>query len=120
MRARLFVAVASRQVGSERYRRGLTEDAGSGILLLLERSIKFQRWSNRISRAALRRSSMSSSTSRVMEYDPFSQEFQADPFPVYRWMRDEAPGFYSEKGNWWALSRFEDVRAAETDPQTFL
>ena len=63
---------------------------------------------------------MSVSTSRVMEYDPFSQEFQADPFPVYRWMRDEAPVFYSEKWNWWALSRFEDVRAAATDPQTFL
>ena len=63
---------------------------------------------------------MSISTSRVMEYDPFSQEFQADPFPVYRWMRDEAPEFYSEKWNWWALSRFEDVRAAATDPQTFL
>ena len=63
---------------------------------------------------------MSGSTSRVMEYDPFSQEFQADPFPVYRWMRDEAPVFYSEKWNWWALSRFEDVRAAATDPQTFL
>ncbi len=63
---------------------------------------------------------MSSSTSRVMEYDPFSQEFQADPFPVYRWMRDEAPVFYSEKWNWWALSRFQDVRAAATDPQTFL
>ena len=63
---------------------------------------------------------MSISTSRVMEYDPFSQEFQADPFGVYRWMRDEAPVFYSEKWNWWALSRFEDVRAAATDPQTFL
>ena len=35
-------------------------------------------------------------------------------------MRDEAPVFYSEKWNWWALSRFEDVRAAATDPQTFL
>ena len=63
---------------------------------------------------------MSVSTSRVMEYNPFSQEFQADPFPVYRWMRDEAPVFYSEKWNWWALSRFEDARAAATDPQTFL
>src|SRR5215472_14140326 len=63
---------------------------------------------------------MSSITSQVIEYDPFSQEFQADPFPVYRWMRDQAPVFYSEKWNWWALSRFEDVRAAATDPQTFL
>ena len=63
---------------------------------------------------------MIGSMSRVMEYDPFSQEFQADPFPVYRWMRDEAPVFHNEKWNWWALSRFEDVRAAATDPQTFL
>ena len=63
---------------------------------------------------------MHNSPSRAMEYDPFSQEFQADPFPVYRWMRDEAPVFHSEKWGWWALSRFEDVRAAATDPQTFL
>ena len=63
---------------------------------------------------------MNDGPSRVVEYDPFSQEFQADPFPVYRWMRDEAPVFYSEKWGWWALSRFEDVRAAAMDPQTFL
>jgi cytochrome P450/ferredoxin-NADP reductase len=62
----------------------------------------------------------SSSATSVAEYDPFSREFQADPFRVYRWMRDVAPVFYSEKWNWWALSRFEDVRAAATDPQTFL
>ena len=54
-----------------------------------------------------------------MEYDPFSTDFQADPYPVYRWMRDEAPVFYSEKWNWWALSRFDDVRAAAHDPDTF-
>src|SRR3954447_5108673 len=54
------------------------------------------------------------------EYDPFSPAFQADPFPVYRWMRDEAPVFYSEKWNWWALSRFDDVRAAALDPATYL
>lgn len=54
-----------------------------------------------------------------MEYDPFSAEFQADPFPVYRWLRDEAPVYYSEKWNWWALSRFDDVRGAALDPVTF-
>ena len=56
----------------------------------------------------------------AMEYDPFSAAFQADPYPVYRWMRDEAPVFHSEKWGWWALSRFDDVRAAATDPDTFL
>lgn len=55
-----------------------------------------------------------------LEYDPFSDEFKADPFPVYEWMREESPVFYSEKWNWWALSRFDDVRAAALDPQTFL
>ena len=63
---------------------------------------------------------MTSTAPMRMEYDPFSPAFQADPFPVYRWMRDEAPVFYSEKWNWWALSRFEDVRAAATDHATFL
>jgi cytochrome P450 len=56
----------------------------------------------------------------VMEYDPFSAAFQADPYPVYRWMREKAPVFHSEKWGWWAISRFDDVRAAATDPDTFL
>jgi cytochrome P450/ferredoxin-NADP reductase len=55
-----------------------------------------------------------------MQYDPFSAAFQADPFTVYKWMRDQAPVYYSEKWNWWALSRFDDVRAAALDPATFL
>jgi len=55
----------------------------------------------------------------VTGYDPFSQEFQADPFTVYRWMRDEAPVYYNEKWNWWALSRWDDVRDAALDPDTF-
>ena len=63
---------------------------------------------------------MTSTAPLRMEYDPFSPVFQADPFPVYRWMRDEAPVFYSEKWNWWALSRFEDVRTAALDPATYL
>ena len=59
-------------------------------------------------------------TMAVTGYDPFSAEFQADPFTVYRWMRDEAPVYYNAKWNWWALSRWEDVRAAALDPDTFL
>ncbi len=59
-------------------------------------------------------------SSPIREYDPFSAAFQADPFPVYRWMRDEAPVFHSRKWGWWALSRFDDVRAAAIDPETFL
>src|ERR1700744_900565 len=90
------------------------------MLQMLERSI-ISNSCPTVDRVVSRRSSMSSSSATpVMEYDPFSREFQADPFGIYRWMRDQAPVFHSQKWNWWALSRFEDVRAAATDPQTFL
>ena len=62
---------------------------------------------------------MTASTTAV-EYNPFDPGFYtSDPFAVYRWMRDEAPVYRSERWGWWALTRFEDVRAAITDPDTF-
>ena len=53
-------------------------------------------------------------------YDPFSAAFQDDPFPVYRDLREQAPVYRSEKWGFWALSRFEDVRAAARDHETYL
>ncbi|WP_214368798.1 cytochrome P450 [Pseudonocardia sp. H11422] len=53
-------------------------------------------------------------------YDPFSAAFQDDPFPVYKRLRDEAPVHHSEEWDFWALSRFDDVRAAARDPETYL
>jgi len=53
-------------------------------------------------------------------YDPFSVAFQEDPFPVYRRLRDEAPVYRSEKWGFWALSRYDDVRACLHDTDTFL
>ena len=59
-------------------------------------------------------------SSTAMRYNPFAPDFYtADPFAVYRWMRDEAPVYRSEQFGWWVLTRFEDVRAAITDPDTF-
>jgi cytochrome P450 len=42
-----------------------------------------------------------------------------DPYPVYRRLRDEAPVYYDERRNDWALSRFEDVSLAAKDWETF-
>ncbi|MCA4134836.1 cytochrome P450 [Arthrobacter sp. M4] len=53
-------------------------------------------------------------------YDPFTPEFQADPFSVYERLRREAPVYYNEKWNFYALSRFDDVRAALRDHETYL
>jgi cytochrome P450 len=56
----------------------------------------------------------------TMEYNPLSPDFYtSNPFEVYRWMRDEAPVYHSERWGWYALTRFEDVRAAITDADTF-
>ncbi|WP_018334056.1 cytochrome P450 [Actinomycetospora chiangmaiensis] len=56
----------------------------------------------------------------AVEYDPFDPTFYtADPFGTYRWMRDEAPVYWSERWQWFALTRFDDVRAAITDADLF-
>jgi cytochrome P450 len=42
-------------------------------------------------------------------YDPFDFEIDDDPYPVWKRMRDQAPLYYNEKFNFFALSRYEDV-----------
>jgi cytochrome P450 len=53
------------------------------------------------------------------EYDPYSYEIDADPYPLYRRMRDEAPLYRNERLDFWALTRFDDCLAAFLDWQTF-
>ena len=54
-----------------------------------------------------------------MELNPFSHEFHADPYPLYRRLRDEAPLYYNERYDFWALTRFADVMQVSRDPDTF-
>lgn len=59
-------------------------------------------------------------TTTAIEYDPLALDFYtSDPFGTYRWMRDEAPVYHSERWGWYALTRFADVRAAVLDADTF-
>jgi cytochrome P450 len=48
-------------------------------------------------------------------YDPYDFEIDADPHPVWRRMRDQAPLYRNDKYEFWALSRYEDVAAGLTD-----
>jgi cytochrome P450 len=52
-------------------------------------------------------------------YDPYDFEIDADPHPVWRRMRDEAPLYWNERYEFWALSRFEDVASGLTDWRTY-
>jgi cytochrome P450 len=54
-----------------------------------------------------------------VEYDPLSEAFRLDREGVYRRLRDEAPVHLDPAGRFAALSRFDDVRAAAVDWQTF-
>jgi cytochrome P450 len=54
-----------------------------------------------------------------MEFNPFSDEFFDQPQDIYRWMRDERPLYHSERWDFYALSRFDDVVAAHRDWETF-
>lgn len=50
-------------------------------------------------------------------YDPFADDvIHGDKYAVYKRLRDEAPVFYSEKWDCYALSRFEDVWEACQSP----
>ena len=55
----------------------------------------------------------------MVEYDPFSEEVMRDPAPIYKRMRDEAPAYYNEKWDCWALSRFADIWKASADTKHF-
>ncbi|HEX4018634.1 MAG TPA: cytochrome P450 [Frankiaceae bacterium] len=52
-------------------------------------------------------------------YDPYDFTIDSDPYPIWKRMRDEAPLYYNEKFDFFALSRFEDVEPSLTDWETY-
>ena len=53
----------------------------------------------------------------MLDYDPFSEEVMADPYPMYARLRAESPVHYLEKYDSWALARFDDIWNASMDDQ---
>lgn len=58
-------------------------------------------------------------TESDLYYDPFDREIDADPHPVWRRLRDEAPLYHNERHDFYAVSRFDDVERGLLDWQTF-
>ena len=52
-------------------------------------------------------------------YDQYSVEINADPYPVYRRLREEAPVYYNDTYDFFAVSRYEDVEKGLLDAQTY-
>ena len=52
-------------------------------------------------------------------YDPYDPDIDDNPYPVWKRMREEAPLYYNEKFNFYALSRYEDVARELPNWQTY-
>lgn len=57
-------------------------------------------------------------TSQVV-FDPFSDDFFIDPYETYRRLRTEAPVYYNEQYDFYALTRHTDVSAAMKDFESY-
>ncbi|HST64034.1 MAG TPA: cytochrome P450 [Mycobacteriales bacterium] len=52
-------------------------------------------------------------------FDRFSADNVADPYPLYRAAREQAPVHYAEAFDVWVVTRYEDVRRVVMDPMRF-
>lgn len=60
------------------------------------------------------------STAGPVYYDPYKAEIAADPYPVFKRLREEAPLYYNDEHDFFALSRFADVERALRDRETYI
>jgi cytochrome P450 len=61
---------------------------------------------------------MSVSATSEIYYDPYDVELNADPYPMFRRLREEAPLSFNEQHDFFALSRYSDIQAALHDHGT--
>jgi cytochrome P450 len=59
-------------------------------------------------------------TADALYYDPYSVELNMNPFPVFARIREEAPLYYNDTHDFYALSRYDDVNKALIDHETFI
>ena len=53
-------------------------------------------------------------------YDMYDVGIDADPYPVFRRLREESPLYYNDVHDFYAVSRYDDVERGLLDPQTFI
>jgi cytochrome P450 len=61
---------------------------------------------------------MATSATEELYYDPWHADLNADPYPMFKRFRDEAPLYYNDVHDFYALSRFDDVNRALVDHQS--
>jgi cytochrome P450 len=59
-------------------------------------------------------------TSTDVYYDPYDWGIDTNPYPVWKRLRDEAPLYYNEKYDFYAVSRYDDVERCSVDWRTYI
>lgn len=54
-----------------------------------------------------------------MDFDPFAADYLADPYPILAAFRSQQPVARCEPLDLWVLTRYVDIDAVLTDPETF-
>lgn len=62
---------------------------------------------------------MTTHATEQVYYDPWDADLNANPYPMFKRLRHEAPLYYNEAHDFYAVSRFEDVNRALVDHTTF-
>ena len=56
---------------------------------------------------------------QTITYDPYSPDIRENPYPVYRYLRDEAPVYRHPDKGYFVVSRFADVLETLYDFETY-
>ena len=59
-------------------------------------------------------------TTSGVRYDPYDIDIHRDPYPVFRRLREEAPLYYNERHDFFAVSRYDDVERGLIDRETYI
>jgi cytochrome P450 len=55
-----------------------------------------------------------------LSYDPYTAINDPDPYPLYKRLRDEAPLYYNEQYDFYAVSRYEDCERGLVDAKRYI
>ncbi|MBW2312708.1 MAG: hypothetical protein JRH10_00850 [Deltaproteobacteria bacterium] len=55
----------------------------------------------------------------TVDFDPLADDWNQDPYPIYRELRDHAPVHYAHGSEQFVLTRFNDVEYALETPEIF-
>ena len=62
---------------------------------------------------------MATQTPESPRYDPYDVNIDVDPYPVWSRLRDECPLYWNEELAFYAVSRWDDVKPALLDWETY-